>query len=780
MAKHERQTPYNIYRSILQTLNTDTERISLVKSDQELILDGWEIHFAPDIYDLSDFCFPFDPENIIKDLKPHRVAEKSRLQNGRYEVMYNVAHKPILLESYEEELASFLRWARWSKLVVKDSDFIDLLLSAFDIQKGDDPNEVREILSELTDKDMSSVLVVATNLASTGVNRLGEIVNNLAVHGSLDNKKGEHPILRRRNEVVNIILDRFRQYFEDNKDHKRDDELSSSVDDNTLAYRSQEQIEANNRRDAEAFDQLLQLNEIYNKEKHIILYFSSAPKSIYLDRSLELKERYYPKVNGKPYDLVRTATDLFVYMVYKGDAGETIPRTQAAKHRLSELERLIQQIENIKEAFEEASATCRHCTINIMEKRCDYGVLCDGVKKYGRYIEQREELNVNYSLQKRLAGILEETKNRPPHKRYEEILQTLKGVLDEKVKTKNQEMEVNLQSSINKADFLSTVVNTSNPKADRLLNVVGKTRRQQKERKVSCYLNSYPVCLIVKNVPLKKIVQEVLDLFELAWSRESFKGYVGEYLQLDVELNKQGQEHPESELVRCFLYLLMNQAAKARKIADKYLVSDRIDEDVRQEFRYLLCFILWKTGHFTKGIELAGQGAELAAHGGKFLHCRSMIMLSLLHTNSEVKGYSYSDIVHDTQRALEEFSEDHDLSVQTEMLGVCHNNLAYYLSEPKFNLVDLASAEEHLRQLISYISEEKWDLYPEFYHTKGCVLFKKFKDSSLPADRTLLDEANAAAKRALKLFPKKHEHGELVQLIKETYEQYERFKMLKP
>jgi hypothetical protein len=779
MAKYERQTPYNIYRSILQTLSTDTDRISLVKSDQELILDGWEIHFAPDIYDLGDFCFPFDPENVLKDLKPNRVAEKSRLQNGRYEVMYNVTHKPILLESYEEELASFLRWARWSKLVVKESDFIDPLLSAFDIQTDGDPKEVRETLSKLTDKDMSSVLVVATNLASTGIKRLGEIVNKLAVHGSLDNKPGERPILRRRSEVVNIILDRFRQYFEDNKGHSRGEDLSQRGDDDNLAFRSQAKIDANNRRDAEAFDQLLQLNEIYNKEKHMILYFSSAPKSLYLDRSLELKEKYYPQINGKPYDLVRTATDLFVYMVYKGDAGETIPRTQSAKHRLNELEQLIKQIENIKEAFEEASATCKHCTIDIAQKRCDYGVLCDGVKRYGHYIEQREELNVNYSLQKRLAGILEKHQSRSAKNRYKEILMTLREVLDEKVKAKNQEMEVNLQSSINKADFLSTVVDSSNPKAELLLKIGGSSKRTRKEPKVSCYLNSYPVCLIIKNSQLKTIVREVLDLFEVAWDRRSFTGYVGEYLQLDIELNKQGQEHPESELVRCFLYLLMDQASKAMEIAEKYLKSTRIDEDVRQEFRYLLCFIFWKTGYLKKAINLASEGAELAPHSGKFLHCRSMIILSYVDQQPVQKSYSPNDMVKDTQKAIEEFSNDHDLPMQSDMLGVCHNNLAYYFSEPKFELVDVASAEEHLRELIKYIGEEKWDLYPEFYHTKGAVLYRKFF-SALPANKKILDEAYTAAKRAYRLYPKKSEHGELVDLIKDTYERYDRYKMLGP
>jgi hypothetical protein len=748
MAEHKQSTPFNIYQSILQKLNTDTDRIKLVKRDQELILEGWQIHFAPDPYDIGEFCFPFSPSHLFRDLTPAKVAEISRLQNGRYEVMYNVAHRPILLAPYEDELAATLRWAGWSSFATRDSEFVDHLLSAFHISADDEKGETKETFSQLTDDDMSSVLVVATNVAATGVKRLGEVVNNLAVHGSLDNRPARKLNLKERREVIDTIINQsFEKYFEDNRSAKG-------------SVRSKSSIEGNNRKDARAFDQLLQFNQIHNKEKHLILYFSSAPKSLYLDRTPELK-KYYPHINNEPYDLVRTATDLFVYMVYKGDTPDPIQRTKAAKYRLNELEKLLGKIENIKDAFEEASLNCLHCNEDIKKERCVYGTLCDGVKKYGQYIEQREELNVNYSLQKRVADILEKTSTQSARNKHRSVLIALQEVLDEKVKAKNQEMEVVLQSSINMADFLSTFVNRP---------------KREKVRKVSCYLNSYPVCLIIRNKKLHNIVKKVLDLFETGWDKESFKRYVGEYLEIDIELNRKGGE-PESELVRCFLYLVMNRPEKAKQIAEYQLESDVLDEDVTQEFRYLLCYILWRLGKFAEAIQLAAVGAEMATHGGKFFHCRSLFILSLIEGEPNQTTYAYKHSVADVEQAIKEFSNDHHFFLLNDMLGVCHNNLAYYFSDPAFDLVDVAAAERHLNELMHYIGEEKWDAFSEFYHTKSSVMYRKFVTSPLIENRAILDEALKSATRACELYQEKPEHGELLKVIKMTYE---RFKMTEP
>jgi hypothetical protein len=669
--------------------------------------------------------------------------------------MYNGAHKPILLEPYERELEATLKWAKWSSFAVKDAEFVDHLLSAFDIQENAEMNDTKEIFSKLTDDDMSSVLVVATSLASSGVKRLGEIVNKLAIHGSLDNKPGSKLHLKRREKVVAITLKAFEDYFRDNS--RGSGKSNSPSDEGELALRSLKAIEDNNRKDAKAFDQLLQFNEIYNKQKHMILYFSSAPKSLYLDKTTELREHYYPRIDGAPYDLVRTATDLFVYMVYKGDTEGTEQRTRAAKYRLNELEKLIGKIETIKEAFEVASKECQHCNVNTSQQRCTFGTLCDGVKKYGRYIEQREELNVNYSLQKKVAQIIEGTKSRPAEQRHREVLLALKQVLKEKVRARNQEMEVILQSSLNKADFLSTFV---------------KPARNPKVRKVSCYLNSYPVCLTLKNSRLQSIVTKTFDLFETGWEIAAFQRYVGEYLELDIELTRYGKEDPEGELVRGFLYLLMSKAEKAKQIALRHLEGDWITDYEREEFRYLLCYVLWRLGDLTAAIKLSGVGATQSAHAGRFFHCRSLLTLSLLERGRNRAQYNYVDMVADTRRAVEEFAKDNEGPRRTEMLGVCHNNLAYYLSDPEFGSVNLAEAQAHLRELRAYIPEDRWESYSEFFHTKGCVLYQEFLSAALRKNQGTLDEAFAAADKALTLFSKKAEHVELVNIIKNTYERF--------
>lgn len=749
-----RQTPSDIYKAILRTLKTDTKRINLVKRDQELILQGWEIYFALDPYDIAEFCFPFST-NMLESLRLPKIEEISRLQNGRWEAIYNVTNRPVLLQRYEKELNDTLDWASWSKFVVTESEILDDYLRELHIKTDADPDETKDVLADLNDNDISSLIAVVTGIISIGFRRLSEIAHKLSLRGSLDDDPKKRLFLRERKNVVDLIIKTFEKYFE-----KQRPGGNTKARGEDSALRSHKSIEDNNRRDAQAVDQLLQLNEIYNKHQKIILYFSSAPKSLYLDESEEVK-KYYPHIDGKPYELVRTATDLFVYMVYKGDSQNTIDRTERAKKRLDQLGRTIATIQELGDAFEDASRGCEHCNINPKAPRCEYGVLCETIKEYGQEIKEKQNLNVNYSLQKRLAAVLEKTANASTPARYKELLQTIKEIQDEadSSRAKDQEMEATVLSLINRVHLVSKIVGAVN---------------REENRKVSCYLNTYPVFLATKGEQFQQIVKKVIHLFHYGWADDAFKQYVDEYLKL----RKQLPDDHEGELVGCFLNLIMGQTPQARRQAEKYLTNEKISDDLRREFRYVLCFVLWAAGNHKKAIEVAGEGMRLFPHDGRFPHCRSVIMLSLLDSQPKEEKGSYKPVVEDTEDAIRKFSRALDLPMSNHRLGVCYNNLAYYLSERDFNLVDVNAAEAHLLKLKEEIPEDDWDpAFPEFFHTKGCVLYSKFLESPAPLNRVFLDEAFKAAQKALILFPIKEEHNELVRTIINTYE---RFKIPEP
>jgi hypothetical protein len=760
MSEHPSRTPFEIYKAIHQTLNTDTSRINLVRRDQELILDGWQIYFAPDPYDIGDFCFPFSTKTLLRDLTQRKIRKISKLQNGRYEVMYNV-EDPILLEPYEKELKDKLKWAQWSNFVSEDSELLDRYISMLRIQPGGQPSETKDRLLDLKGNYISSVIAVVTGIFSIGSKRLRDVMFKLKPPTEPpDHRPSKRIILDQRKEVVDKIADIFQTYFEDNTRFK---EIRGESSDRPLLERSWQVIDDNNRRDARAVDQLLQLNQIYNKHKQLVLYFSSAPKSLYIDRDPELK-KYYPIINGEPYDLVRTANDLFVYMVYKGDSEARLERSETARNNLKKLARLVETVEETRDAFEVASKNCLHCNEDVKKPRCNFGPICEDIEQYGEGIERRQQLNVNYSLQMTLADILDKTDRLPTPSKYRAFLNNLQKILrDIRVPTATrQEMEVTLQHLLNRVDFASAFI---------------RAGRKEESRKVSCYLNSYPVFLSLKNEQLQQIVKKVVALFDnSAWSYQSFKLYVDEYLDFDEKKT----QHPESELVRCFLYLIMGEVGKARQIAGIYLDSKReIDNDIRREFLYLMCFILWMAGEHQGAIELASEGIRSFARDGRFYHCRSAIRVSLLDKQPDQDSFSYNEIVDDTLAAIRDFSSSYDFPVLRHRLeGVCYNNLACYFSESEFKMVNVPLAEDYLAKLTTEIPEEDWDpAFPEFFHTKGSVLYAKFLTSPLADNRKYLDEAYRSAVKAFNIYPEKTEHSSLLKTIETTYE---RFRISKP
>jgi hypothetical protein len=55
-------------------------------------------------------------------------------------------------------------------------------------------------------------------------------------------------------------------------------------------------------------------------------------------------------------------------------------------------------------------------------------------------------------------------------------------------------------------------------------------------------------------------------------------------------------------------------------------------------------------------------------------------------------------------------------------------------------------------------------MYPEFFHTKGCVFYSQFLQSPVK-NQKLLTEARAAAVKAVQVYPNKEEHDDLLKRI---------------
>jgi len=741
---HGQRTPFQIYESILQTLNTTSERINLIESDQKLIAQGWTIHFAVDPHDIYDFCFPFS-NYTLRHLRPSRIEEMSRVQNGRYEVMFNLSTKPILLEEYEQELGSILRWALSSQSIHGDDETIDRYLQAFQINPSDKSQEAREVLENLTDRDISSMIAIVTGMGAIGVKRLDQLINQRLVRNIPGWDRGRVSLARRM-DVVSHIEQKFVELVStpSNPDGSVVDVQTRS----DLVRFSEAKVKRNNRRDAAALDQVLQVNSICNKQKHLVLYFSSARKSLALDRMEELKH-LFPIIENSPYHIVRTASDLFVYMIYRGRTGEQKETPAAIVERLSDLANLLTEVEGIRDSFKVVSEECQQCKRNDLDARpCRFVSLCEGVRKTGEVIEKRQYTNVNLSLEKRLAAAVEKTQDHAPQ-RYGKILGALSEILNEKRRgrPKDQEMELVLRTSLNKANFVSALM---------------KNPRRPGYKGVSCYMNYYPTCLHINDAKLKKIVKRVVDILR-TWKEERFEQVVGEYLELD----SQWMENSESELVRCFLYFVMYRFGRAEEIAESLSSEDSpTDANVKREFWYLACFIMWRQGKFEQAIKRATQAIERYPGDGRFPHCRSLITQSWLETEGGEQSRSFQDVIDDTNAAITCFTKERNKL----MVAVCHNNAAYYFSDLDVNHINIALAEQHLEQLTKRIPETRWDpTFPEFFHTKGSVCYAKFLLHPSPSNSAPLHEAYRSAKKAFDLDPEKEQHKNLITVVGNAY-----------
>jgi tetratricopeptide (TPR) repeat protein len=753
MSEQQLRTPYQIYESIIAHFPAGVDRIDLVRRDQELVLDGWKVHYAIDPHDIGRFCIPINIDEMVKELKPGKVEEISRHQNGRYEAFYNL-NRPVLLRRYDDELERSRAWLRRQGNVVNDDEILNRYLAALQLSPQSDPAQTRDVIEDLTERDIGSIIAIVTGILHIGAKRLNEISNRRLSKGRPEGLE-EPPKFEGRKEVSDRIKVVLRQYF---TAHAGQFEGAQS---DLVAPFKEKMIEDRVSTDSQAIDELLWLNLRYNPSKHLVLYFSSSPKSLYLDKQTAALQDILPQIDGEPYPLVRTPDDLFVYMIYKGDSVSEIEKVEAARNSLEKLGKLLRNIAETRDVFKDINEQCLHCNVDVRESPCEYGSQCEGIREYGEAIRTRQYANVNMSLQQRLAESLEKTLSEAHPKSYQQqILDAISRTIDEKgPKPEQRRMNFLMNVSVTKASFVSKAIGPNNSSP----NV-----------KVSCYLNSFPTNLEIRTPELRNIFDEVVELFKTR-NNDKFEEYVGQYLKFDANID----ENAESELMRSFLYLTMGKASEATAISNTFLYEKQsIDptlETVRREFLYLLCFSLWREKNYQEAIRIADEGCRIYSDDGRFFHSRSVVRLDLMTSKRKRKKRAasispvseYQMMLQDTLTALELFTQ----SGNTLMAAVCYNNAAFYVSDTDFAMIDAAKARGYFERLVELIPETEWNpIYPEFFHTKGCVLYSSFLTSLEKLQ--LLREAQIAACQALELNPAKKEHKDLVKRINQALEKF--------
>ncbi len=722
------ELPLTLYRDILRKLAP--EALRLVRKDLQLKRDGWDVYYAVDHYEISRFCFPIDVSEV-GHYTEEEIDEISDSQLAYHEVFYSWDLRPVLLREYIDELHGLRRFLSYSTDVYLKADILNQYIEMVGLKEETFPDvKATDELIAFLKNNLNDVLAVALGVFSVGAERLKEITTSRLLYDHLDGRGAE---------LVNISSLRYT---------RRADRFFSnleSYEDGLWARRrdpkeyDRMRAKFNNRRDAEVIDKIVQLNQTLNQNRILILYLSSAPKTVKLFKDKRTR-KWLPVIEGQNYNILRTTRHLYAYRVNKGLTDEeTI-------NNIDNLLSLIERVARIKRQLEEREEQCRICATetDTFRLQCEFRAICDGLRDQGnKVIDPSRKEYANINLVRNLNQLKKKKVSRQdPNRYYIDFLREIdatKTIRDAVLK--QIEMFSNLLEM--KYHFASSVPSD--------LSRVPSTRVTVKEY-VSCVLQEFPLALRINDRGLASINMKIQEYVltpkterekKLRLLAEAF----GDYLSYDAKLKLDD----ESELVRGYLYLVLQQTDM---IEQTVLICKRQierDDELGREFQYLLSFAIRHLGHYEECDDLCSAAIKKYPEDARFFHARSLNTFEWLKVKGDTRTRSISDAIADGEMAAKQYGNE------TLMMAANYNNLAYFYSEGSGAGVSLEKAMYHLDALKKIIPRDQWDpMYPEFFDTEATVYLAYVKHNMGAEDAALkADVALESIIKANKLYPKR-------------------------
>jgi len=286
------------------TINSDETHIlheyikslTIFEADLELMLQGFEIRYSIDFFDLIEYSFPFLNKhlniNLIEDEKSKYVIK----QLGRHIIFSNFGNfcsKPILLlPPHLNELIGFMEVINssietYQNLITK-REYLANIIQKLEKIKGDkNMNPIdNDLLYKMINSEGKNIAFVLTPSFESDINFFKNLIHEVDIYGK--DIKDYISIYSQTKLMSNSILR-----------------------DRIEAFRPHPSKLLANSRDAEAIQFVLNLNNSLKLDKKIIFYISSAP---HMERLQRVDPLFY-RINGKDYTLIRNSTYFFVSML---------------------------------------------------------------------------------------------------------------------------------------------------------------------------------------------------------------------------------------------------------------------------------------------------------------------------------------------------------------------------------------------------------------------------------------------------------------------------------
>jgi hypothetical protein len=702
-------------------------KIEELIDDLRLRQGGARLHFAVDPSEVYDFCFPINPT----ELRGYDISTIADHQASLYEVFYVRQDPPILLSDYAFELQRILNFVQ--RVVQRDftkAEMINDLIRSGGL--GDMPSGVIDknqlVLSDeiesILKNDFDIILAVVMGILSMGVDRFSDVMRRLK-EVSLETL---HPTIKTIAEgyegpqMVDAIIRGLagRQKEQSNSGNTKDRRQNADLT------------------DAYAIDRLFYLNTALEKaylegkleERHIIIYFSSAPKTQKIFE-LDAVKRKLPVIEGKPYSFWRTRAQIFAYLIHKSKDEDLDTRIKETIASLEEVQKVLEEVQKVGRDFNR----CSSCVLdNGIGGNCDLAEFCYSVKRLDEQIKKRRQEIYNYGLLKTIDSydrLLKAEPQTDSHKTYTDFFTVVfhSGIKDIATERMRQLQQMTLIQS----EF-------SNSVPDGLgLSTDGKPAHLRVDRDVISGTDQYlPTKPYIKNTRYSEVVEKILNYYRTPpQGDESKSSDIKEayklYMEIDSEVN---QFDPEHELVRCLLYLAFPNKEGDLK-AYEHLMVLLSSEDVTasppeiiQECKYVLCWAARRIKEY-KQADLFTKMAAESYKDPRFNHGRYLNMYAWLSDEEKNKDcpYTLKDVIEQAQVALKLYQEES--SEYTAEIGACFNSLAFLWAEyaEKVSCTEQAihEARKALGELKNCIPRVLWTPnHPEYLHTEAYVEFQEY------------------------------------------------------
>jgi len=286
------------------TINSDETHIlheyiknlEIFEADLELMLQGFEIRYSIDFFDVIEYSFPFLNRyfniKLIEDEKSKYIIK----QLGRHIIFSNFedfCSKPILLlPPHLNELIGFMEHINrsieiYQNFAARDEYLSNVIKKLENIRGKEDINSIKnDLLFRIVDSEGKNIAFLLTPSFESDIKLFKNLISGIDISG-------------------NGIRDYTNIYSQTKSTN------NSKLRDRIEAFRRHPSKLLANSRDAEAIQFVLDLNTHLESDKKIIFYISSAH---HIERLQRVDPLVY-RINDKNYTLIRNSTYFFVAML---------------------------------------------------------------------------------------------------------------------------------------------------------------------------------------------------------------------------------------------------------------------------------------------------------------------------------------------------------------------------------------------------------------------------------------------------------------------------------